>query len=93
MDARLILKFLEQNREHLRCLKLDSPETSELLALTGQRRELVEKRVALANFIGALWKQYFPAIVATQSKRVHVARSPADRGGRGLNVSAHHDRG
>ena len=73
LDARLILKFLEQNREHLRCLKLDSPETRELLALTAQRRELVEKRVALANSIGALWKQYFPAILELKPARTYVA--------------------
>ncbi len=30
VDARLILKFIEQNREHLRPLQQDSPETREL---------------------------------------------------------------
>jgi hypothetical protein len=33
VDARLILKFLEQNREHLRPLQKDSPETGELYVL------------------------------------------------------------
>ncbi|MEQ1827518.1 MAG: transposase, partial [Pirellula sp.] len=62
VDARLILKFIEQNREHLRPLQKDSPETTELYALATQRRQLVEERVALANRIGALWKTYFPVI-------------------------------
>lgn len=62
VDARLILRFIEQNRDQLRPLQKDSPETSELFALTVQRRQLVEERVALANRLSALWKQYFPAI-------------------------------
>jgi transposase len=62
VDARLILKFLEQNREHMRRLEPDSPETRELLSLVTQRRALVEQRVAHSNAIGDLWKQYFPVI-------------------------------
>jgi transposase len=71
VDARLILKFIEQNREHLRPLQKDSPETMELFALTTQRRQIVEERVALANRIGALWKQYFPAILELKPARTY----------------------
>ncbi len=71
VDARLILKFIEQNREHLRPLQKDSPETTELYALTRQRRMFVEERVALANRIGALWKEYFPAILELKPARTY----------------------
>lgn len=71
VDARLILKFIEQNREHLRPLQQDSPETRELYALTTHRRQLVEERVALANRIGTLWKQYFPAILELKPARTY----------------------
>jgi transposase len=69
VDARLILKFIQDNREHLRPLQTDSPETTELRELTRQRRELVEARVDLANQIGALWKEYFPAILELKPAR------------------------
>lgn len=71
VDARLILKFIEQNREHLKPLQKDSPETAELYKLTTVRRQLVEDRVALANRIGALWKDYFPAILELKPARTY----------------------
>jgi transposase len=71
VDARLILKFIEQNRDQMRALEQDSPETRELYALTTQRRHLVEERVALANRIGDLWKQYFPAILELKPARTY----------------------
>jgi transposase len=71
VDARLILKFIEQNREHLRPLQKDSPETTELYQLTTVRRQLVEERVALANRLGALWKAYFPAILELKPARTY----------------------
>ena len=61
VDARLILKFLQDNREHLQPLKQDSPATTELLALTRERRNLVEERVALANRIGDLMSYSYHA--------------------------------
>ena len=71
VDARLILKFIEQNREHLTPLQRDSAETTELYKLTTVRRQLVEERVALANRIGALWKDYFPAILELKPSRTY----------------------
>lgn len=71
VDARLILKFIEQNREHLKPLQKDSPETTELYQLTIARRQLVEERVALANRIGDLWKAYFPAILELKPARTY----------------------
>jgi transposase len=71
VDARLILKFLEQNLSTMIPLQKDSPETKELYELTSKRRQLVESRVALANQIGALWKEYFPAILELKPARTY----------------------
>ncbi len=72
VDARLILQFLEQNLATMTPLMQDSPETTELRELTRQRRELVEARVDLANQIGALWKDYFPAILELKPARTYT---------------------
>jgi transposase len=72
VDARLILKYLEQKQSIMEPLRQDTPETTELRELTRQRRELVEERVALANQIGALWKEYFPAILELKPARAYT---------------------
>ncbi len=49
VDAKLILKYLQNYRDELRSLLPNSPATRELEALTMHRRSLVDERVALGN--------------------------------------------
>jgi transposase len=59
-DAELLLDFLSKHSDKLRPWVPDSEPTRKLLALSEQRRKLVNRRVALANRITSLLKQYFP---------------------------------
>lgn len=63
-DAKLILKFLQRDRDELRPLINNSAETRELETLTIHRRSLVDERVALGNRLMSLLKCYLPAVLA-----------------------------
>ena len=63
-DAKLILKFLQHDRDELRPLVNNSAETRELETLTIHRRSLVDERVALGNRLMSLLKCYLPAVLA-----------------------------
>lgn len=55
-DAKLILKFLQHDRDEMRPLVNNSAETRELETLTIHRRSLVDERVALGNRLISLLK-------------------------------------
>ncbi len=59
-DAALLLDFLSKHSDKLRPWIPDSELTRKLQALSEQRRKLINQRVALANRITSLLKQYFP---------------------------------
>ncbi len=70
VDAKLICQFLIHYHDQLKPLNRDQPLTRELSALSRDRRNLVDQRVALANELTDLLKQYFPAILRLKpSKR------------------------
>ena len=71
VDARLIMQFLQHYRDRLRQLQPNSPETRELASLIRDRRDFVEQRVALANRMLALVKEYFPAILDMKPSRAY----------------------
>ena len=72
VDANLILQFLLHYREQLRELKQNSPLTRELSLLCQDRRQLVERRVVLAQQLKSLVKGYFPAILALQPAKIYA---------------------
>ncbi len=71
VDARLIMQFLQHYRDQVRQLVPNSPETRELTALTQDRRQLVEQRVALSNRMMSYLKAYFPAILELKPARAY----------------------
>lgn len=73
VDAMLIMQFLQHYREQLRELHRNSPQTRELAALTKDRRDFVEQRVALANRFMAKLKAYFPTIIELKPARAYAA--------------------
>lgn len=72
VDAKLILKYLQNYRAELRPLIRNSPETRELETLTIDRRNLVDERVALSNRLKALLKQYFPTIIELKPTKMYA---------------------
>lgn len=71
VDARLIMQFLQHYRDQLRQLVPNSAETRELTALTQDRRQFVEQRVALANRLMSYLKMYFPTILELEPARAY----------------------
>lgn len=71
VDARLIMQFLQHYRDQLRKLVPNSAETRELTALTQDRRQFVEQRVALANRLMSYLKMYFPTILELEPARAY----------------------
>lgn len=71
-DAKLILKYLQRDREDLRPLINNSAETRELETLTIHRRSLVDQRVAMGNRLLSLLKCYLPAVLATKPTNIHA---------------------
>ena len=72
VDAKLILKYLQNYQDELRSLLPNSPATRELEALTMHRRSLVNERVALGNRMIALLKCYFPTILELKPTYIHA---------------------
>lgn len=72
VDAKLILKYLQNYRAELRPLIRNSPETRELETLTIHRRHLVDERVALGNRLQALLKLYFPTVIELKPTDIHA---------------------
>jgi transposase len=72
VDAKLISQFLTHYRDQLKPLNHDQPLTRELGVLARDRRNLVEQRVALANKLTELLKQYFPAILQLNSSKSYA---------------------
>ena len=72
VDAKLILQYLVHYRLQLRPLRTDEPLTRELAALCEDRRRLVDQRVALANELKSLLKQYFPAILLLAPAKIYA---------------------
>ena len=72
VDAKLICQFLTHYHDQLKPLNHDQPLTRELGALARDRRNLVEQRVALANELTGLLKQYFPAILQLDSSKSYA---------------------
>lgn len=71
-DAKLILKYLQRDRDELHPLVNNSAETKELETLTTHRRSLVNERVALGNRLMALLKCYLPAVLALKPTDIHA---------------------
>jgi transposase len=59
-DALVLLQILEQHRELLRPLQLDTPATRELAALTEIRRGAVDRRTTFACELRSTLKTVFP---------------------------------
>jgi transposase len=72
VDAKLILKYLQNYRSELRPLIRNSAETRELETLTIHRRHLVDERVALGNRLQSLLKLYFPTIIELKPTDIHA---------------------
>lgn len=72
VDAKLICQFLTHYRDQLKPINPDQPLTRELRALSRDRRELVDQRVALANEFTDLLKQYFPAILHLKPSKIYA---------------------
>ena len=68
----MILQFLTRYRQQLRPLQPNAPLTRELAALCRDRRSLVEQRVALAQELKSLLKDYFPAILALKPAKIYA---------------------
>ena len=71
-DAKLICQFLTHYRDQLKPLNQDQPLTRELGTLSRDRRNLVDQRVALANELTDLLKQYFPAILRLKPSKSYA---------------------
>lgn len=72
VDARLIMQYLSVHRAQLRPLQLPQPSTRELNQLTEHRRALVQQRVALANRLKSLLKDYFPAVLELSAAKPYA---------------------
>ena len=59
-DAEVLLTVLDQHRDQLRALNLDTPQTRALAALTEVRRNAVDHRTQLSNELRSTLKLYFP---------------------------------
>jgi len=59
-DARVLLQIVQQHRELLRPLQLDTPATRELAALTEIRRGAVDRRTTFACELRSTLKTVFP---------------------------------
>jgi transposase len=62
-DAELLLDLLVKQRNRLRPLHPDTPETRKLQALVEKRRRLVDQKTAYTNRITAELKLYFPQVL------------------------------
>jgi transposase len=72
IDAMRLAQFLQQRIDELRPLRQDEPLTRELADLAETRRHFVEQRVALANELTALLKQYFPAVLQFKAAKPYA---------------------
>lgn len=63
-DALVLLNIPAQHRHQLRAMKLDTPETRTLAALTEVRRGLVDHRTTLGNELRSTLKNYYPQALA-----------------------------
>jgi len=59
-DALVLLDILRQQRNKLRPLRLDSPETRKVAGLVAARRRAVDQRTRLACELGSTLKTYYP---------------------------------
>jgi transposase len=59
-DALVLLDILSQQRNKLRPLRLDSPETRKVAGLVAARRRAVDQRTKLACELGSTLKSYYP---------------------------------
>lgn len=63
-DAEVLLDIVTRHRDQLRPLRLDTPATRALAALTEVRRSAVDHRTQLGNELRSTLKLYFPQALA-----------------------------